>query len=219
MIRFTDHRLLASFALLQYFYTIMDQLPRTIRLLGASALLLPVWAFSHDAAELYPRQGLTQDLCSTVNTGSGSASTSSLVNLFYASSSWLTLTLPDFSQWQSLGLCRDFCIAKDTAFAVVQWQSCWCSDVEPGEDITTSVSSCSEGCPGYGEVESCGRRPSLFGYFRLPKQPTSTQGASTSAQESTTSTTTQVSSTAHGFPSFAHPHRGRRPTCQPCTSP
>ncbi|KAH7377209.1 hypothetical protein B0T11DRAFT_29363 [Plectosphaerella cucumerina] len=144
----------------------MDHLPRTIRLLGVSALLWPLWAFSHETAELYPRQGLTQDLCSTVNTGSGAA---------------------NYSQWQTLSLCRDFCIAKNTAFAVVQWQSCWCSDVEPGEDITTSVSSCSEGCPGYGDIESCGRRPNLFGYFRFPKQPTSTQGASTSAQSSTQS--------------------------------
>ncbi|KAH6685717.1 hypothetical protein F5X68DRAFT_16559 [Plectosphaerella plurivora] len=151
----------------------MDHLPRTIRLLGVSALLWPLWAFSYETAELYPRQqqGLTQDLCSTINTGSGAA---------------------NLSQWQTLGLCRDFCIAKDTAFAVVQWQSCWCSDVEPGEDITTSVSSCSDGCPGYGDVESCGRRPNLYGYFRLPKQPVSTQGASTTAQSSTSTTQNTV---------------------------
>lgn len=146
----------------------MDSLPRPLRFLGAILLLSPVWAFSHENAGIFARQGLSQDFCSSINTASISA---------------------NLSNWQSLGLCSEYCISGNYAFAVMQWQSCWCSDVAPGSSITTDLSSCSEGCPGYPEQENCGRRPNLFGYMRLQKQPTSTQEASASStRESTTST-------------------------------
>ncbi|KAM0328161.1 hypothetical protein ACHAQA_005568 [Verticillium albo-atrum] len=147
----------------------MDPLLRTLQILGLSALLLPLWAHSGQTPDgIVRRDTLTQDLCSSVNT----ATTSS-----------------NYSQWQTLGLCSDFCIEKDFALAIVQYQLCWCSNVQPAEANVQSIDECSQDCPGYDE-ESCGRQPSRFGYFSLLKPPTSTQAASTEAstQESTTST-------------------------------
>lgn len=53
----------------------MEILPRSVRLLGVTALLLPLWAMSESTAHLIQRQELSQDLCATDNTASGSAST------------------------------------------------------------------------------------------------------------------------------------------------
>lgn len=87
-----------------------------------------------------------------------------------------TLTSPLVTNiYQSNGACRDSC-ASEYAFAVVQWQSCWCTNVAPGD--TTSVSDCGEDCPGYPS-EKCGNRDSgLYGYIALNRSPTSTAGGS-----------------------------------------
>ncbi|GIZ45314.1 hypothetical protein CKM354_000848700 [Cercospora kikuchii] len=101
------------------------------------------------------QSGLVQQYCSSDNTGSDF---NAITNIY-----------------QSNGACRDSC-ASEYAFAVVQWQSCWCTNVAPGD--TTSVSDCGEDCPGYPS-EKCGNRDSgLYGYIALNRSPTSTAGGS-----------------------------------------
>ncbi len=92
--------------------------------------------------------------------------------------------------YQSNGRCFDTCKAN-YAFAVVQYQSCWCSNYAPAH--TTSVSSCNQDCPGY-PFEQCGSQSAgLFGYIALNKSPSGTIGAS-SASSSNTPTSTPPSS-------------------------
>lgn len=90
--------------------------------------------------------------------------------------------------YQSNGACQTTC--NGYAFAVVQAQSCWCSNYAPAD--TTSTSDCSESCPGYPD-ENCGSTSSgLFGYVALGKAPSGTTGASpsTSSMEATPTSTT-----------------------------
>ncbi|KAI3549357.1 WSC domain-containing protein [Colletotrichum abscissum] len=149
---------------------------RTTRCLGIFALALSSWATMAQAAPepeiLMPRQ-LTQNLCSNTNTASMSA---------------------NLSTWQTNGLCTDFCRDKNYAFAIVQWQSCWCSDVAPAASSEAEVSDkCNDICPGY-DIEHCGSRPNYYGYLTLAKTPTSTAGSggdSSSSSKAAASTTTQ----------------------------
>ncbi|KAI8195570.1 Cell wall integrity and stress response component 4, partial [Colletotrichum sp. SAR 10_65] len=90
-----------------------------------------------DSRMLEPRQ-LKQTLCSSSNTASMSA---------------------NLSIWQTNGLCSDFCRGKNFAFAIVQYQSCWCSDVAPAASSEADVEDkCNDICPGY-DTEKCGSRP------------------------------------------------------------
>jgi len=132
---------------------------RTTSLLGTLILVFLSWsALSQAAPEpdlLLPRQ-LTQTLCSSQNTASTNA---------------------NLSTWQSNGLCQDFCRGQNFAFAIVQWQSCWCSDVAPAPSTEAEVSDkCNDICPGY-DIEHCGARPNYYGYLALAKAPTSTAGS------------------------------------------
>ncbi|KAK2035015.1 hypothetical protein LX32DRAFT_578232 [Colletotrichum zoysiae] len=132
---------------------------RTTRCLGTLILGLLSWSTLAQAAPepdlLLPRQ-LTQTLCSSQNTASTSA---------------------NLSTWQTNGLCQDFCRGQNFAFAIVQWQSCWCSDVAPAPSTEAEVSDkCNDICPGY-DVEHCGARPNYYGYLALAKTPTSTAGS------------------------------------------
>ncbi|KAK7927129.1 er membrane protein [Apiospora marii] len=92
--------------------------------------------------------------CASINTGSGGG-TSSI--------------------YQSDGLCRDQCNDQGTAFAVIQGQNCWCSDVEPGRSVQVSTSKCNQKCSGYPD-DTCGG-DGLWGYMMLGKDPSGTQGA------------------------------------------
>ncbi|KAE9370746.1 hypothetical protein N431DRAFT_442544 [Stipitochalara longipes BDJ] len=95
----------------------------------------------------------------------------------------------NFSIYQSLGLCHDFCV-KNYAFAVVEYQYCWCSDYAPGG----SNSTCATPCPGYPS-EICGDSGGgLFGYLALNQAPLGT-GVANSAATSTTATQVTVSAT------------------------
>uniref|UniRef100_L2FG79 ER membrane protein n=1 Tax=Colletotrichum fructicola (strain Nara gc5) TaxID=1213859 RepID=L2FG79_COLFN len=106
-----------------------------------------------DSRMLEPRQ-LKQTLCSSSNTASMSA---------------------NLSIWQTNGLCSDFCRGKNFAFAIVQYQSCWCSDVAPAASSEADVEDkCNDICPGY-DTEKCGSRPNWYGYIQLSKTPTSTR--------------------------------------------
>ncbi|GKT45720.1 cell wall integrity and stress response component 4 [Colletotrichum spaethianum] len=154
---------------------------RTTRCLGIIALVLVSWSTLAQAAPepdfLLPRQ-LTQTLCSSQNTASMSA---------------------NLSIWQTNGLCQDFCTAKNYAFAIVQWQSCWCSDVAPAASTEAEVSDkCNDICPGY-DIEHCGSRPNYYGYLALAKNPTSTAGSggdSTSSQAPSTTADVQTSTSS-----------------------
>lgn len=111
-----------------------------------------------------PSVQLTQQLCSSQNTGSDSSVVSNHFN--------------------SNGACQTAC--SGFAFAVVQAQNCWCSNYAPGD--TTSTGDCSQQCPGY-PFEDCGSASSgLFGYVALGKAPSGTIGAAPSASPTSTPT-------------------------------
>merc|ERR1711977_116511 len=91
-----------------------------------------------------------------------------------------------------LGLCQHAAAQYTVhyAFAVVQWQTCWCTDYAP----SSSTSGCTLDCPGWQE-EKCGNTdPSLYGYISLPASVSGTRGpsaaTSSSANQNTASTTT-----------------------------
>lgn len=88
------------------------------------------------------------------------------------------------SIYQSDGLCRDQC--EGSAFAVIQGQNCWCSDVEPGRSVQVSTTKCNTKCSGYPD-DTCGG-DGLWGYMMLGKDPSGTQGAD---KPSPTATKTQ----------------------------
>ncbi|KAL0933291.1 uncharacterized protein CTRU02_212254 [Colletotrichum truncatum] len=154
---------------------------RITRHWGIFALVLLSWvALAHatpNLSVLMPRQ-VQQTLCSNQNTASTNA---------------------NLSIWQTGGLCSDFCREKNAAFAVVQWQSCWCSDVAPASSSQAEISDkCNDICPGY-DIERCGSRPNWYGYIQLAKTPTSTAGGgsdTTTKAPSTTSTAPQETSTS-----------------------
>lgn len=79
--------------------------------------------------------------------------------------STFTNSPPDFSIYQSNGLCQTFCV-QSYAFAIVQDNLCWCSNYAPGAD-KESTSKCNTKCPGY-PTEMCGGND-LFGYIKLEK--------------------------------------------------
>lgn len=117
--------------------------------------------------------GLVQQYCSSQNTGS---SFGVVTNIY-----------------QSNGACHDTCSAE-YAFAVVQYQSCWCTNIAPG--TTTSVGNCNEDCPGY-PAEKCGNSDSgLFGYIALNNSPSGTAGGSSSSTPPPTSTRQSTPTTA-----------------------
>ncbi|CAI4216959.1 unnamed protein product [Parascedosporium putredinis] len=81
-------------------------------------------------------------------------------------------TNANLSNFQSHGLCGDFC-RGDYAYAVVNYQSCWCSDYTPGDSTIVDDDRCNTGCPGYSEL--CGGK-GVYGYLELGKNPKGTKG-------------------------------------------
>ncbi|KAK0279439.1 hypothetical protein LTR91_007772 [Friedmanniomyces endolithicus] len=123
---------------------------------------------------------LSQQYCSNENTGSNYQAV--------------------YNIYQSNGACHDQC--KDNyAFAVVQWQDCWCSNYIPAEQ--QSISNCNQNCPGYPS-EQCGNQSAgLYGYIQLYRHPSGTAGGLASTQASSTtpsSTTTQPSTQQSSTP-------------------
>jgi cell wall integrity and stress response component len=75
------------------------------------------------------------------------------------------------SLYQSNGACQDTC-SSNYAFAVIQGQSCWCSNYAPGYSVNTL--NCRDPCPGY-PTEWCGSSSSgLYAYFQLTLSPSGT---------------------------------------------
>lgn len=84
--------------------------------------------------------------------------------------------------YQSNGACHDQC-SSQYAYAIVQYQQCWCSNYAPAD--TTSVSDCSQNCPGY-PAEQCGNKNSgLFGYIKLDRAASGTAGGASPSPSST----------------------------------
>lgn len=94
----------------------------------------------------------------------------------------MLINCSDYSQYQSNGLCYNFC--SSDAFAIVQGSDCWCSNYVPG--ATTSGDDCNVACPGYPD-DLCGNQQAgLFGYISIPgNSPSGTKGGSTAAQSTT----------------------------------
>ena len=127
---------------------------------------------------------LTQQYCSSQNTGADSSPGLILRPFGVNVANMLSIVQNDF---QSNGACQTTCAGY--AFAVVQYQSCWCSNYVPAD--TTSTSSCSVACPGY-PYENCGDESAgLFGYVALGPAPSGTQGSASSAYESSPTQATQ----------------------------
>lgn len=123
--------------------------------------------------------------CASINTGSGSGSK------FYhipVHPHLLVLTHSEASSiYMSDGLCRDSC--SGSAYAVIQGQNCWCSDISPAKSVTVSTSKCNKKCSGYPD-DTCGG-DGVWGYMALGKDPTGTKGGD---NPSPPVTTAQVSS-------------------------
>jgi cell wall integrity and stress response component len=84
--------------------------------------------------------------------------------------------------FQSNGACQDTC-KNSYAFAIIQGQSCWCSNYVPRHSVDTL--KCTDPCPGFPN-ESCGSSSSgLYAYFQLSISPSGTF-ARPSARPSTT---------------------------------
>ncbi|KAK6442041.1 hypothetical protein LTR95_001726 [Oleoguttula sp. CCFEE 5521] len=125
------------------------------------------------AKALAQRDDLSQQYCSSQNTADNYAAVSNI--------------------YQSNGACFQQCL-QDYAFAIVQYQQCWCSNYIPAEQLGTG--SCDTPCPGYPD-ESCGNDNSgLFGYIPLRRQPSGTAGVASSTQASSTTPTPTPSSTS-----------------------
>ncbi|KAK3105504.1 hypothetical protein LTR53_018307, partial [Teratosphaeriaceae sp. CCFEE 6253] len=137
------------------------------RLAAVGVALLGATASAQDS-------GLSQQYCSSDNTGSDYAAV--------------------FNIYQSNGACKTQC-QDQYAFAVVQYQSCWCSNYIPADQQSTG--NCNQDCPGY-PAEQCGNESNgLYGYIPLYRHPRGTAGGSSSSQASSTpaSSTTTPSST------------------------
>ena len=124
----------------------------------------------------------------------------------------LTATHTVYNIYQSNGACYDTC-SSQYAYAVVQYQDCWCSNYAPANQSSTS--QCSQDCPGY-PAEQCGNQnEGLFGYIQLTISPSGTAGASasttsiqvaaTTTQASTSATSTPQSSTYSSTPTSVSP--------------
>lgn len=103
--------------------------------------------------------------------------------------------------YQSNGACQQECAAS-YAFAIVQYQQCWCSNYAPADQL--DVSECSQPCPGYPD-ESCGDKDNgLYGYIKLNLSPSGTQGsASSSSATSSAASSSTEQSVSHNIISSA----------------
>ncbi|KAG5938519.1 hypothetical protein E4U59_003743 [Claviceps monticola] len=143
--------------------------------IGSILLMAAAWSGLTDAIDV--------DICASFNT----ASMGRNVSIF-----------------QTNGLCHDYCNPDSYAYAITQYNSCWCSNYTPDKSTQLSTGKCNLGCPGYPD-EKCGGT-GLFGYVVLPGGlPSGTKGASialsstesspTSTEVETTTPTTPTTST------------------------
>lgn len=100
----------------------------------------------------------------------------------------LTILVPDYSEFQSNGLCQGLCQGA-FAFAVLQGNYCWCSNYQPSP--TEGTQNCDEQCPGFPQ-EWCGNTDAgLYGYYLLSAGvPLGTSGSGSSLPSATSSSST-----------------------------
>ncbi|KAG5920393.1 hypothetical protein E4U61_007916 [Claviceps capensis] len=143
--------------------------------IGSILLMAAAWSGLTDAIDV--------DICASFNT----ASMGRNVSIF-----------------QTNGLCHDYCNPDSYAYAITQYNSCWCSNYTPDKSTQLSTGKCNLGCPGYPD-EKCGGT-GLFGYVVLPGglpsgtkgasiAPSSTESSPTSTEVETTTPTTPTTST------------------------
>jgi cell wall integrity and stress response component len=73
------------------------------------------------------------------------------------------------------GFCKEHCL-ENYAYAITQYQSCWCSNYGPDEASELDKSKCSTPCPAYPDFEKCGG-PNAFGYILMGNvEPLGTKG-------------------------------------------
>ncbi|KAI7343256.1 hypothetical protein KC354_g15772 [Hortaea werneckii] len=91
--------------------------------------------------------------------------------------------------YNSHGSCTTQC--GDYAFAIVQWQDCWCSNYAPANQ--QSIGDCDQYCPGY-DYENCGNEDKgLYGYLPISgNEPSGTAGSGSSSEASSTSASTST---------------------------
>ncbi|THX18688.1 WSC-domain-containing protein [Aureobasidium pullulans] len=137
--------------------------------------------------------GLSQTYCSSSNTGSD----------YDAGQQFFRIATTLTNIYQSNGACQQECAAS-YAFAIVQYQQCWCSNYAPADQL--DVSECSQPCPGYPD-ESCGDKDNgLYGYIKLNLSPSGTQGSASSSSATSSaapSSTEQSTPTSSSSPSSA----------------
>ncbi|KAG6129222.1 hypothetical protein E4U09_001121 [Claviceps aff. purpurea] len=139
--------------------------------IGSILLMAAAWSGLTDAIDV--------DICASFNT----ASMGRNVSIF-----------------QTNGLCHDYCNPDSYAYAITQYNSCWCSNYTPDKSTQLSTGKCNLGCPGYPD-EKCGGT-GLFGYVVLPGGlPSGTKGASIAPSSTESSpTSTEVETTTPTAP-------------------
>lgn len=125
-----------------------------------------------------PASAATVKYCSNYNTGE--SFDSGEFNFHYH---WMDVNFfLVLSIYQSHGACTTTCTGY--AFAILQGNTCWCSNFAPND----SSASCTESCPGYPD-EKCGDTANdAYAYVALAVKPSGTKGpTSTKATVSSTS--------------------------------
>lgn len=79
--------------------------------------------------------------------------------------------------YQTLGLCNDHCQGK-FAYAVLQYQECWCSNDKPSEMV--DVEDCNQTCPGYPDQKCGNKGAGLYAYVPLDGAPISSSNGTSS---------------------------------------
>jgi cell wall integrity and stress response component len=110
----------------------------------------------------------TNSYCSPQNTANDAVCkfSTSLLNTPVKANS-----VADNWQYQSNGNCTNHCsqTVGTYAFAVIQYQDCWCSNLIPSQQV--DIGRCQKDCPGYG-AEDCGSRDDgLYIYIKRKHQP------------------------------------------------
>lgn len=122
----------------------------------ASVLLLASYAAA--AAPGQSAINLQVEYCSKQNTGASNAQGENI--------------------YQTLGLCNDHCQGK-FAYAVLQYQECWCSNDKPSEMV--DVEDCNQTCPGYPDQKCGNKGAGLYAYVPLDGAPISSSNGTSSA--------------------------------------
>ncbi|POR33797.1 Uncharacterized protein TPAR_06007, partial [Tolypocladium paradoxum] len=147
----------------------MGSLVRSARCVGSLLLLVSMWSTLVAALDI--------TVCASINTADMAR---------------------NISIYQTNGLCHDFCLQKNNAYAITQGNFCWCSDYTPAPAKQVDKGDCNQPCPAY-PLEQCGGN-GVFGYIALnnvlPSGTKGGSGPSSTSSKSTDSTTNAPSPTS-----------------------